>query len=109
MLLEDLLLAVAIGIVGLMVGWPLVRFLKAAPWRRKDPLAEAHERLRMAKLEAEAARVNREAEKIYERMYEETVSSDREAAGVRIETEKEGAGGAEERPPEESPRKKGEA
>ena len=56
MLLEDLLLAIAIGTVGLFVGWPIVRFLKTALPRRKDPLAEAQERLRLAKREAEAAR-----------------------------------------------------
>lgn len=108
MLLEDLLLAVAIGIIGLVVILPLARILRAAPWRRKDPLAEAHERLRQAKLEAEAARVNREAERIYERMYEETLPGDG-AAGVRVETEKEGTGGDEERPTATSPPKKGKA
>jgi hypothetical protein len=76
MLLEDLLLAIAIGIVVLAFGWPLVRFWKAAPWRRRDPLAEAKERLRIAQLEAEAARVNREAEKIYEKLYEDTLTDD---------------------------------
>ena len=107
MLLEDLLLAVAIGIVGLFVGLPLVRLLRGASWRRKDPLAEAHERLRKAKLEAEAARVNREAEQIYERMYDETMSSDR-PAGVRVAPEDEGAAGEDERPAAGSPSKKGE-
>jgi len=73
MLLEDLLLAIAIGTIGLVLGLPTVRFLKAALQRRKDPLAEAHERLRLAKLEAEVARVNREAERIYETLYDDTL------------------------------------
>jgi hypothetical protein len=76
MLLEDILLAIAVAVVLVIVGRPIVRFLKFAPRRAKDPLAEAHERLRIAKLEAEAARVNREAEKIYEHLYEETLSDD---------------------------------
>jgi heme exporter protein D len=105
MLLEDLLLAVAIGVVGLVVILPVVRLVRGALWRRKDPLAEAHERLRQAKLEAEAARVNREAERIYEQMYEESLSDDR-AARPRIETEKEELVGEEGRTP---PSKKGEA
>lgn len=86
MLLEDILLAVAVGVVLLMVAVPIVRFLKVAPWRKRDPLAEAQERLRIAKLEAEAARVNREAEKIYEQMYEETVrvGADDRGKGVRV-------------------------
>ena len=71
MLLEDILLAVAIGGVALVFGLPLVRFLKGTSWRTRDPLAEAQERLRIAKRDAEAARLNREAEKIYERMYDE--------------------------------------
>jgi hypothetical protein len=46
MLLEDILLAVAVGAALLVVGWPIYRFLKVTPWRRKDPLAQAQERLR---------------------------------------------------------------
>jgi hypothetical protein len=89
MLLEDILLAVAIGIVLITAGVPIVRFLRVAPWRQRDPLAEAHERLRIAKLEAEAARVNREAEKIYEHLYDETLADDRGGTNVRIVPDEE--------------------
>jgi hypothetical protein len=89
MLLEDILLVVAVGVVLLMFGLPIARFLKGAPWRRKDALAQAHERLRIAKLEAEAARVNREAEKIYERLYEETLAEDHGGTGARIVADEE--------------------
>ncbi len=75
MLLEDILLAVVVGVVVLIIGLPIVRFLKAVPLRRRDPLAEAQERLRIAKLEAEAARVNREAEEIYKHLYEDTLEA----------------------------------
>jgi hypothetical protein len=93
MLLEDILLAVALGVVVLMVGRPILRLIKAAPSRPKDPLAEAQERLRLAKLEAEAARVNREAEKIYEQLYEETLApgADAPPGGPRIAPEPESA------------------
>jgi hypothetical protein len=87
MLLEDILLAVAVGVVLMIVGVPIARSLKGVSWRRKDPLAEAHERLRIAKLEAEAARVNREAEKIYEHLYDDTLSDDSGAAGTRVAPE----------------------
>jgi hypothetical protein len=90
MLLEDILLAVTVGAVLVIVGWPIIRLLKVAPWRRRDPLAEAQERLRIAKIEAEAARVNREAEKIYEKLYEETIDGDgagREGGGPRVAPE----------------------
>jgi len=81
MVLEDILLALAVGIVLIVFGLPIVRLLRAAPWRRADPLAEAHERLRIAQREAEAAAVNREAERIYERLYAETLEN--EAPGAQ--------------------------
>jgi hypothetical protein len=83
MLLEDLLLAVAVGAVLLTIGLPIVRLLKAAPWRREDPLAAAQERLRIAKLEAEIAKVNREAENIYESLYQEAMTDDRGGGSSR--------------------------
>jgi hypothetical protein len=83
MLLEDLLLAVAIAIVGLLVGWPIVRALKGAPWRKRDPLADAQERLRVAKVDAEAARLNRETERIYESLYEETLADEESGEGKK--------------------------
>jgi hypothetical protein len=91
MLLEDILLAGAIAAVLLLFGVPIVRFLKLAPWRRKDPLAEAQERLRLAKMEAEAARLNREAEKIYESLYEETLTKGGGAPGARVAPDREAA------------------
>jgi hypothetical protein len=84
MLLEDILLAVALGIVLLTIGIPIVRLVKAAPWRREDPLAAAQERLRIAKLEAEVAKVNREADRIYDDLYEEALADDRDGGGVRV-------------------------
>jgi hypothetical protein len=87
MLLEDILLAVVVGVVVLFAGVPIVRFLKAAtPPKPRDPLAEAEERLRVAKREAEAARVNREADAIYERMYDEALADDK-PAGPRVVTD----------------------
>jgi uncharacterized membrane protein len=76
MLLEDILLVVAATAVILFVGAPIVRLWKAANLRRRDPLAEARERLRVAKVEAEAARLNREADEIYEHLYDETLDRD---------------------------------
>jgi hypothetical protein len=91
MLLEDILLAAAVGAVILVFGVPIVRYLKVMPWRRRDPLAEAKERLRIAKLEAEAARLNREAEKIYENLYEETLAKDHSGTGARVGSDKDAA------------------
>jgi hypothetical protein len=83
MLLEDILLAAAIGIVVLVAGFPIYRFLRLAPWGRKDPLAEAQERLRVAMVEAEVARVNRETEKVYENLYSETLADDADERRVQ--------------------------
>jgi hypothetical protein len=109
MLLEDLLLAIAIGIVVLLVGWPILRFLRTASPLRKDPLAEAHERLRLAKREAEAARINREADRIYEALYEDTLKDDGASARTRVAAEEERPEepGEEERRPVEPPPEKG--
>lgn len=87
MLLEDILMAVAIGAVLIICGFPIVRMLKTAPWRRQDPLAAAQERLRIAKLEAEIAKVNREAEEIYDKLYAETITADR--GGGRVDASEE--------------------
>jgi hypothetical protein len=109
MLLEDLLLVMAVGIAVLLLGWPILRLMKAASLRRKDPLAEAHERLRIAKLEAEAARVNRETEKIYETLYAETLAEGH-GGGARVATSEESAGSpeSEERRPFEKGKRHGE-
>lgn len=77
MVLEDILLALAVGVVLLVVGWPVIRLLQSASTlRRRDPLAEAKARLKAAQLEAEAAKLNREADRIYERIYDETLTKD---------------------------------
>ena len=75
MLPEDLLLVlvVAVGVVLGIAGWPIYRRAKAGRWRQNDPLAEAEERLRLARLEAEVARVNRETEEVYDRMYQDVL------------------------------------
>jgi hypothetical protein len=73
MVLEDLLLVVAIGVVLGFVGWPLYLFAHRLSRRKGDPLAEAQARLRIAQAEAETARVNRETERIYDEMYKETL------------------------------------
>jgi hypothetical protein len=96
MLLEDILLAVVVGVVLVMISVPIIRFMKVAPWRRRDPLAEARERLRIAQLEAEAAKVNREAEKIYEHLYAETLADDGGGTGARVVTDEEATQAAAE-------------
>ena len=70
---EDLLLVVAIGVVLGFVGWPVYLLAHRLTRKKRDPLADAQERLRIAQLEAETARVNRETERIYDEMYKEAL------------------------------------
>jgi hypothetical protein len=102
MLLEDLLLAAAVGVALLVGGVPILRLVKLAPWRRKDPLAEAQERLRIAKLEAEIAKVNRETEKIYEGLYGEALGNEPASKDALGDAPK----GDAETPDEATPREK---
>jgi uncharacterized membrane protein len=82
MLLEDILLALAVGAVLVFVGLPIVRLLRSIPsLRRRDPLAEARARLDAAKNEEEAAKLHREADRIYERLYDDTLAEDAAAQG----------------------------
>lgn len=76
MLPEDVLLVAALGVVLGVVGWPIYSFLSRRSARKRDPLEEAQERLRVAKRDAEAARLNREAEQVYERMYDDAIGDD---------------------------------
>jgi len=107
MLIEDFLLAGAIGLVALLVGWPLAQLLKTAPWRRRDPLAEAKERLRVAKLEAEVARLHREADGIYEDIYRDALAG--EGSVPARDEARSSELDDEGRSPEEAPPEKGKA
>ncbi|HEY4012788.1 MAG TPA: hypothetical protein VGM06_05600 [Polyangiaceae bacterium] len=100
MLLEDILLAAAVGVALVIGGVPIFRLVKLAPWRRKDPLAEAQERLRIAKLEVEIAKVHRETEKIYEGLYGETLGDERAAKGAPGVSEGEPAEAPKEATPD---------
>jgi hypothetical protein len=96
MLLEDILLAVAMGAVFLSVALPLVRLLKSTQLRARDPLAEAQERLRIAKLEAEAAKLNKQTEEIYKHMYEDSLEDSRHVGTRVAEGEQSPADGSQE-------------
>jgi hypothetical protein len=76
MLLEDLLVLVLGAVVaGFIVppGWRLYRRIVPA---KRNPVREAKERLEAARLEAEAARLNKETEHIVEELYNEEVNED---------------------------------
>lgn len=60
------------------VGIPLVKIFKMVFPSKRDTLKEAQERLEVARQDAEAARLNKEAEKVYSRIYEEVLEDDNE-------------------------------
>jgi hypothetical protein len=99
MLSDDVLLVLAIGLALGVVGWPVYVLFVRAPWQKKDPLAEAQERLKQAQRDAEVARLNRETERIYDAMVDEAVQ-DHPATGSHPEQPAEAID-----PPEKSPGK----
>jgi hypothetical protein len=76
MWLEDLMILLLIASGVFFVGVPVVKFIKQITPHKRNPLAEAKERLELARLEAEAARVNKEAEKLYGEMYQEALEDE---------------------------------
>lgn len=76
MLFETVLLLILIGFSIFFVGIPLVKLIKVFVPQKRNPLKEAQERLELAKIEAEAAKLNKETEKIFEHLYEDTLETD---------------------------------
>lgn len=75
---EGLMIALMIGTGVFFVGIPLIKIIKMLLPSRRDSLKEAQERLEIARKEAEAARLNKEAEKVYSEIYEEVLEDDNE-------------------------------
>ena len=75
---EGVLVLLLLGITLFSVGIPLVKLLKLAFPKKTDSLAEAKVRLEVAKKDAEAARLNKETEKVYSEIYEEVLIDNEE-------------------------------
>jgi hypothetical protein len=74
---EDLLLLMMLASGVFFIGIPGFKVLKRLmPQKKTNPLEAAKERLQQAKLESEAARLDKETEKVYSHLYEETVEED---------------------------------
>lgn len=73
MFLQDMLIVLALSLGFFFVGIPLYKIVKNILPKKRDPLKEARERLEIAHKEAEAAKLNKEAEKLYDQMYSETL------------------------------------
>lgn len=73
---EGLLILLLFGASLLFLGLPLFKLVRLLLPKKTDPVGEAQERLEVAKKEAEAARLNKEAEKVYSQLYAEVLEDD---------------------------------
>ena len=76
MLFESILIFLAMGTGTFFIGIPLWKLAKKVVPPKVDPIGDAKQRLELAKAELEAARLNKEAEKLYGKMYEEALEDD---------------------------------
>jgi hypothetical protein len=77
MFLEDMLWLAILASGVLLIGIPTFKFLKAiTPKKKKSNLVEAKERLEQARLDAEAAKLNKETDRLYDQMYQEALQED---------------------------------
>lgn len=76
MLLEDLFLFAFVIGISVLIGRPAFKLYRRFVPAKRNPVAEAKEHLEHVRMEAEAARLNKEAEHIVESMYEETLNED---------------------------------
>jgi hypothetical protein len=76
MLIEDMLIMLLLGSGVFFIGIPAYKFVRALFPQKKDPVAEARVRLSVAKANVEAAKMDKEAEKIYEQLYSEALEEE---------------------------------
>jgi hypothetical protein len=79
MLFEQILILILFISAIYFIGIPVYKIAKQLAPVKKDPLAEAKVRLEVAKQEIEAAKLNKEAEQIYSKLYEEVLVDDQES------------------------------
>ncbi len=75
---EGVLLLLLFGVTIFAIGIPAVKLFKLLFPPKRDSLQEAQERLEAAKKEAQAARLNKEVEKVYSELYEEVLDDNKE-------------------------------
>lgn len=76
MLVETMLIILALGTGTFFIGVPIWKLTRKLVPAKADPIGDAKQRLELAKAELEAARLNKEAEKLYGKMYEEALEDD---------------------------------
>lgn len=73
---ESILMMLLLAAAVFFIGIPIIQLVKMMLPKRKDPVAEANARLEAARKEAEAARLNKETEKVYSSLYEDVLQDD---------------------------------
>jgi hypothetical protein len=76
MLFEDLIMLLALGSGVFLIGIPFYKLLRAVVPQKRDPVAEAKIRLEAAKADAEAAKLNKQTEKLYDDLYKDVIEDD---------------------------------
>jgi hypothetical protein len=76
MLFEQLLILSALGIGVFFILIPLVKLIKSITPKKRNPLAEAKERLEQARVEVQAARLNKETEQVYDELYKDVLEDE---------------------------------
>jgi hypothetical protein len=76
MLFEDIMLLMILASGVLLIGVPTFKFLHSITPKKRNNLAEAKTRLEQAQVDLEVARLNKEAEKLYDKMYDETLKEE---------------------------------
>jgi hypothetical protein len=71
---EGVLVLLLLGVTLFMIGVPVIKLLRLAFPKKTDSLAEAKIRLETAKKDAEAARLNKETEKVYSELYDDVLN-----------------------------------
>lgn len=73
---EILLLMLALGTGIFMIGIPSYKLVKSLFPTKRNTLAEAKERLQQARVESEAALLNKETERLYENLYKDVLEDE---------------------------------
>lgn len=76
MLFEDILMLIVLSSSIFFIGIPIWKLIRSFIPEKRDPVAEAKQRLAIAKADAEAAKLNKEAEKVYEELYQDVLQDE---------------------------------
>lgn len=73
---EELLILLASGISVFFIGIPSYKLYRTFFPPKRDSLKEAQERFKQAQLDMKTAKLNEEAQHLYDQMYSETLESE---------------------------------